>query len=87
MHDFTLEQSDIAEAQARSLCNRRAEDAARARRLDKDRIIAAGLDALCARANSEDSEAFIVGYAGLTSTRDAYCLIDEIRATLSPLVR
>lgn len=93
----TVNNSREAFAREESTRNRAAENAARNRRIDKDRLVAAALDFLESEATrvtvggSDYAGYFLAGAAGIAApTSDdtlAYvaALLTEIRASLSPL--
>lgn len=75
--------------------NRKAEIDALNARTDRDRIIASALQALedVGRKNAlmsaelSNVNAYLCGYTGVLHTGDVLSLIDDIRRSLSPLVR
>ena len=101
MRDFTspfsfmIDSPALTEARRQEQAAMDAEYDARNRRLDRDRIISAALDCLVDHArhhaldgqDSRQRDAYLVGYTGVTSTRDVLSLIDDIRNGLSPLTR
>lgn len=75
-----------------------AEDEARNRRLDHDRLVSTALDVIIHWARTKciigtdgssdrATNAYLTAASGIQSTTDALSLIDEIKRQLSPLVR
>ena len=83
-HDYSVSKLREALGRMESIRNDRAEDAARNRRLDHDRIVATALYLL--RMHCKDDAQTIATNCGLQTDADPMELIDEIRAQLSPLV-
>jgi len=75
--------------------NRQAELDARNTRLDRDRIISAALDALVDDAKrcalypevTANLNSWLIGSTGVLHTADVLSAIDDIKRSLSPLVR